>query len=291
MQKISGPLFLALLASSPLAHTCINGTGFLPENDLRIPIHAKTTGLSREQYDAVIDKVEKVYSPIAQKYGALLKIDRKWESDVVNAGTYQDEGGAHWHINLYGGFARHPEITEDGFALVICHEIGHHIGGAPKKKNSQGETIWASTEGQSDYFATLKCLRRVFAKEDNQAAIKDQEIPQNVREECTRGFPTEWEAALCMRTSLAGLAVTKVNADSRRVPHPDLTQQDFTVVEGTVDHHPRPQCRLDTYFQGSVCEVPSTRYVSQKDERLNTCHPQLGHSTGLRPACWYKAKE
>jgi Zn-dependent protease with chaperone function len=54
---------------------------------------------------------------------------------------------------MFGGLARDPLVTKDGFSAVICHEIGHHIAGAPRKGFS-----WASNEGQADYFATTKCL-------------------------------------------------------------------------------------------------------------------------------------
>lgn len=284
LRRIPTLAFIALLHSHS-SLSCTDGKGFLPENDLRIPVSDKNSGLTEAQYHSVIDKVEKIYEPIVKSYGALLKIDRKWESEVVNAGTYRDEGGAHWHMNLYGGFARHPSITEDGLALVICHELGHHIGGAPKKVIN-GKRFWASTEGQSDYFATLKCLRKVFAKEDNIEAISKVKIPDIVKEECEH-FPTEWERALCIRTSLAGLSVASVNADSRKVPVPEFEITDPKVVESTYDGHPVPQCRLDTYFQGSVCEIPSYKSVSQSDEVLNTCHDSLSHSKGLRPRCWY----
>lgn len=286
MTRILLPALFLFSLQSTNSLSCTNGLGFLPENDMRIPVSDKNSGLSESQYHQVIDKVEKIYAPIAKEYGALLKIDRKWESEIVNAGTYRDAGGSHWHINLYGGFPRHPAITEDGYALVICHELGHHIGGAPKKIIN-GKRFWASTEGQSDYFATLKCLRRVFGQEDNIGAIAKMKIPAIVREECEH-FPTEWERALCIRTSLAGLSVASVNADSRKVPVPEFEMTDPKVVESTYDGHPIPQCRLDTYFQGSVCEVPSFRNLSQNDEVLNTCHESLSHTKGLRPLCWYR---
>lgn len=286
MPRLHFPALLFFTLHSSLSFACIDGKGFLPENDMRIPVSEKNSGLTEAQYHEVIDKVEKIYAPIVKDYGALLKIDRKWQSDVVNAGTYRDEGGYHWHINLYGGFPRHPAITEDGYALVICHELGHHIGGAPKK-TINGKPFWASTEGQSDYFATLKCLRKVFAGDDNIEAIAKMRVPEVVKEECEH-FPTDWERALCIRTSLAGLSVASVNADSRKVPVPEFEITDPKVVEATYEAHPVPQCRLDTYFQGSVCEIPSFRSLSQSDELLNTCHEELSHTKGTRPSCWYK---
>jgi hypothetical protein len=282
---------MALLFTSGVFACTEPGTGFLPENNLSIPVSDKSSGLTEERFNAVIDKVLRVYRPIVHDYGGILQVNRKWTSEVVNAGTYRDDKRPNlWIINLYGGFARHPYISEDGYALVICHEIGHHIGGAPKKI-IKDMPIWASTEGQSDYFATLKCLRKVFVSDDNIDVVSKLEVPEKVKEDCEKSFPTDWEVALCIRTSLAGLSVAKVNADSRKVDPPEFTTPDQTLVEATSNNHPVPQCRLDTYFAGSVCEVPSTYYVSQKDEVQGTCHRKNKMLTGLRPGCWFRPTE
>lgn len=283
-------LALSFLILSLPALSCTEpGVGFLPKNDLQIPVSAKNAGLSEAEYHEVINKVEKVYAPVARLYGARLVMERKWESETVNAGTLRMNGGKKWVVNLYGGFPRHPEITRDGYALVICHEIGHHIGGAPKKLYEHGR-IWASTEGQSDYFATLKCLRKVFRNEDNLKAIKDLKVPKFVQDECQKSFPTNWEIALCVRTAMAGLSVAKVNASIRRVDFPELGSVDASVVTSTQNAHPIPQCRLDTYFEGSICSVPSSQPLSQVYEEKGTCHRKRNHTRGLRPLCWYKGK-
>ena len=109
-------------------------------------------------FHLLIDKVEKVFNPVFFKQGKKLKINRYWESPVVNASDQllSDESV----INMYGGLARHSKMTTDGLALIICHEIGHHIGGAPKY-HSRENGNWGSSEGQADYFATLKCLIRL----------------------------------------------------------------------------------------------------------------------------------
>lgn len=282
-------LVLSLIPLSSLACT-EPGTGFLPPHSLRLPPDPKAQGISREEYDAIIDKVLRIYAPVARRHGAKLQIERKWESDTVNAGTFRASNGKKWVVNLYGGFARHPYVTVDGYALVICHEIGHHIGGAPKKSYPESGPIWASTEGQSDYFATLKCLRKVFRRDDNRQIVSTMEVPESVRTECQDSFRREWEVSLCIRTSMAGLSVARVNADIRRVPLPELEAVDPNVVEVTSNNHPEPQCRLNTYYQGSICPVPSTRSVSQSGEVRGTCHEALHFSKGLRPACWYKPK-
>ncbi len=281
-------LCLILISFQTLACT-ESGEEFLPPNDLKFPI-SKRTGLSLEQYHEAIDRVLKAYTPVAKQYGATIVMQRSWESETVNAGTYREDQGKSWVINLYGGFARHPYITQDGYMLVVCHEIGHHIGGAPKKYYPDRGLIWASTEGQSDYFATLKCLRKVFRRDNNVEIVNQMDVPENIRKECSLSFTTDGEVALCVRTSMAGLSVARVNADGRSVPLPEFDVVDNNIVDETANNHPVPQCRLDTYYQGSLCTVPSTRIISQTDEVHATCHPKLGFTRGLRPECWFKPK-
>ena len=271
---------LLLLSQNPSTELCT----FLPENNLSIPT-TKIQGIDEAQYNEVIDKVEKVYSPLIQRSGKKLKINRLWTNDRVNAGTYLD--GDTYVVNMYGGFARHEATTMDGYALVLCHEIGHHIGGGPKK----GNPTWSSTEGQSDYFATLKCLRKVFAKEDNIAAIEGKDIPELVKDKCETAFPTKHEIAMCIRTTLAGMDISRVSADTRREGIPGVNSPDQNIVDTTYEAHPKPQCRLDTYFQGSICEVSSYRVLSRSNEAQGTCHEKNGHTEGLRPTCWFKASQ
>jgi hypothetical protein len=281
-------LCLSLLPLKALACT-EPGTGFLPDNHKKIPVSVINTGLTEAEYNAVIDKVANVYSPIVRRYGGVLQVERLWQSDTVNAGTLRRNDGKTWVLNLYGGFARHPDITPDGYMLVICHEIGHHIGGAPKKVYDSGIS-WSSTEGQADYFATLKCLRRVLRKDDNITLMQDVSVPEGIRTECQRSFPVATDAALCMRTAIAGMSVARVNAAIREIPAPDIDVTDSTIVAGTINDHPVPQCRLNTYYQGSLCPVSYVLSVSQTDEVKGTCHQSLDYKIGLRPSCWYKSK-
>lgn len=266
---------LALLLFTQSIFAC---TGFLPPNNLAIPVSDKNEGLSLEEYNRVIDQVFDTYKNVITHYGGELFINREWESPTVNAGTLRM--GKLWKINLYGGMARHKEMTKDAYALVICHEIGHHIGGAPKKTINQ-RTHWSSTEGQADYWATLKCLRRVFEKEDNPEIITGMEIPNEVISEC--------KDALCQRISFAANSIAKIHASIRNLPQPQFATPDTTEVSITFDRHPASQCRLDTHFQGALCSIEWKKDVSQLYEGPGTCHPKEGYAKGIRPLCWYKS--
>jgi hypothetical protein len=260
----------------------------LPENNRAIPVTDKTDGLSELQYNQVIDKVEAVYRPMIEKLGKKLTIQRLWEDPRVNAGTTIK--GNEIILRMYGGYARHPLITEDAYALVMCHEFGHHFGGVPKKLDQELNGIWASVEGQADYYATLKCLRKVFRRDNNIEIVSKLKGPKDAQDKCAATFDTEWEIALCIRTILAGMVNSSISADIRHTEVPTIETPDPSIVELTVETHPVPQCRLDTYFNGAVCEVSSYLPLSNTNEVTGTCHPKTGHDSGTRPLCWYNPK-
>lgn len=272
--------------------------GFVPENDLNIPSSIKSiNGITREAFDRAIDKVETFYAPVISSMGATLSIDRNWDDGTVNA--YASQSGKTWKVAMFGGLARHETITEDAMSLVVCHEVGHHIGGAPKKGGSStggwwgGSTSaasWATNEGQADYFANLKCLRHAFLNDNNAAIVAKLTVPAIVTEKCTKANKgNAEETAICIRASMAGKSVSDLFSALSRLPATKFETPDAGVVSRTDDNHPKAQCRLDTYFAGSLCEVSMNEEVSQKEEVKGTCHPSLGHKVGLRPNCWFKA--
>ena len=249
--------------------------GFLPENDMKIPVGQKGSGgLTQEQFNAVIDSVEEIYKPIVASKGGKLVVERKWEDPTVNAYANRGWGGT-WNVAMFGGLARHSAVTPDGFALVVCHEIGHHLGGFPKKFG------WASNEGQADYFATLKCLRRVYG-----SGALSKGMPQ---EDCDDAHGGGGGSQDCQRNAQAGLSIAKLFQALRNLPEPpEFTTPDESVAERMDNNHPQPQCRLDTYYQGGLCTKGLGEDVDDSNPLAGTCNRVEGYSVGVRPLCWYK---
>jgi hypothetical protein len=265
-----------------------------------IPADAKNLegGITEAQFNTAIDKVESIYDSVVAAAGGKLVIERKWDDGTVNA--YATQSGKTWKVAMFGGLARHKTITEDGMALVVCHELGHHIGGAPKKGASGGggwwgggsASTWASNEGQADYFATLKCLRKTFLSEDNTAIVASMTIPKTLSEGCSKSMKGDKEdTAICIRTGMAGKSVSDLFSELSKLPETKFETPDSKVVTKTDDNHPKAQCRLDTYFQGSMCDVSMNEDVSATDEVKGTCHTSLNHKVGTRPLCWFKPKK
>lgn len=276
-------LIAAALVAVPRAHELC--AGFVPENDMKIPVGSlEDKGITQAQFNAVIDTAEKLYAPVIAARGGKLVIRRLWENNTVNASAQRQ--GSNYIVNMYGGLARHETITQDGFALVVCHEIGHHIGGAPKYG---GGNDWASNEGQSDYFANMKCLRRLFASEGASAFTRPMGDDAGPRAACEESFRSESDRAACVRGSMAGMSVTELfRALRRETVIPRFDTPDPAVVARTSDAHPGTQCRLDTYYAGSVCARSVDDELDQRDPAKGACTAEGGQTSGLRPRCWYK---
>lgn len=259
--------------------------GFVPENNLNIPVGLFTVGgITEQQFNQVIDRMEKLYTKDVEAMGDRLKINRLWSDGTVNASAQRS--GNTQVVNMYGGLARHPATTIEGFALVICHEYGHHNGGAPKMQSWFGGA-WATNEGGSDYFAGLKCLRRFFAEDDNAAILKDLELDPVAEAACTAQFPEEQDRLICLRTSLAGQSVANLfQALRKETTPPTFGTPDKKEVTRTDDRHPATQCRLDTYFAGSLCVAKENEKLSNSDYKAGSCYTPRD-AVGARPRCWF----
>lgn len=171
---------------------------------------AETTGISKASFQAVITKALSVYSPIFEARRCPLVIHPLWSDGTINAQAYRYGGKC--HVDMFGGFARFQGITTKAFAAILCHEIGHHLGGAPTYTGMS----WASVEGQSDYYATRDCMRRL-------------------------GY-SSGSASLALATALA-----KLSGEARL---PSRNDRATEKVSRTLESHPRAQCRLDTMDRG-----------------------------------------
>ncbi len=259
--------------------------GFVEENNMNIPVGVEAGGLTETEFNQVLDAVETVYAPIVSSKGGRLQIKRNWTDGTVNASA--NRSGSTWILNMFGGLARHPAITLEGFTLVACHELGHHLGGAPKIDNGWFSS-WASNEGESDYFAVLKCLRKVFTASETENWLKNSIPDPYLMSECSKKYSDNASIALCARTAMAGLSTADLFRDLKQESVPaQFSTPDQKIVAVTDDEHPGTQCRLDTYFQGSLCTIDANTEVDDRDYRKGTCTTESGFQSGVRPLCWF----
>ncbi len=258
--------------------------GFLPKNNLKIPVgRFSTGGITQAQFNQVMDRIQRLFEGDVKAAGGTLQINRLWTDATVNASATQS--GGVWTLNMYGGLARHPATTIEGMALVACHELGHHLGGAPKISGWGSE--WASNEGEADYFATLKCLRTYFAEDDNRTILASTSLDPLIKSTCEKQYTDEKDQLVCGRMSLGGLSVARLFQALTKDPTPPMySTPDTSQVTYTNDDHPETQCRLDTYFAGMSCAVSVGAKLSATDYREGSCYTPRD-TIGFRPRCWF----
>ena len=271
-----------------LSSLACDGGMNLKKRSLQIPAGADNANdLTEKEFRTLIRDFEKFFAPaIDRDHNTELILIGSWSSNTVNA--YAEQDTKKFMINIYGGLARHKDITKDGVTATLCHELGHHLGGYPKKSTNK----WSSAEGQADYYATMKCLRRIWEKADNKTAIGYQEVPLALKTECAKTHSSEAGRDLCHRMGLAGRSVALMIQD---LDHDSLTPK-FETPEREVARvmnyqHPFSQCRLDTFFQGAICPASESVEFSNSDETQGACHKKFGDERGLRPRCWFVAQK
>ncbi|MBF0443849.1 MAG: M48 family metalloprotease [Oligoflexales bacterium] len=272
---------------------------FMPENDLYLEDNLFNANMTEDTFNAILDNIKTYYEPIIQGHGATLVIERNWSDSTVNAYAYQE--GTSWYIAMFGGMARRAEITEDGFAMVACHELGHHLAGFPFYPDGNE---WAANEGQSDYFATLACARKIWPATERAEMEKNgikcaSELPSNrvladtvdpvAKEKCDSVYTDLCltDKYDCYRAAMAGYSLGNLLAVLGKTKV-SFSTPDKKVVTKTSNSHPAAQCRLDTYFAGALCNMSWQDSLIPADEKESTKVNCAKGSVAQRPLCWFK---
>lgn len=258
-----------------------------PEVDRQIPapnrfakfFNQQTEGIVESDYYKVLDKFESIWSPIVyKKYNKKLIVKKAWDESRINAHATRDDAN-NPVIVINGGLARHEEMTKDGLFLILCHELGHHFGGAPKSfRGSSKKRSWSSAEGQADYFATNKCMPRLIAEGvlDKTTSLKDLELKRCSSVECKQIAP-------------AALSVGKLFATLKNEwKMPSLDKKDSTSVYRTNYKHPVPQCRVDTFIAGILCSREYEVDFDNNDYKIGSCLVEE-LPEAARPSCWFSS--
>ena len=272
---------------------------FLPPNQLFLMDRIDgPSNVTQAQFNDICDRTINYFQTYANLHKGTLSVNKGWDDPTVNASA--EQSGNSWVVNMYGGLARRPEVTPDGFGLVVCHELGHHFGGFAY----YSDTEWAAAEGQADYFATHACARAIWADDTEENAKHRATVTAIAKTRCDANWKTEKEQNLCYRISEGGASLaTLLAALGSRTP-PSYDTPDTSTVSETYEGHPAAQCRMDTYLSGGLCKqtfdlrvIPGRgnadgqgSIAAEKDASQYTCFSSGGFTDGLRPACWFKAR-
>ena len=261
--------------------------GFLPENNLWMEDGFAANDMTEATFNSIIQTMQRAYAPVIARRGAVLQIRGDWNDPTVNANASQE--GSLWKIQMYGGLARRAEVTQDGFAMVIGHELGHHLGGFPTYPGQ-----WAAAEGQSDYFATHAAAKLAWPVNSSPTPTPEcvafTAIPPNVLAKCSP-YATNEERNLCYRTVIAATSLGSLLAALNFEPVPNIDTPDRTIVAQTNTSYPRTaQSRLDSMVNGGLCPIRWNDAVIPVNELQSVSYlcSLKKYPEYARPRSWFK---
>lgn len=242
---------------------------------LIISMHA----YSQEWKTKIIEDAKSIYTPVAIQAFRKPIYFREEENDSVGAAA--DHAHDSLSIIVYSGLLKSPRLTPDGLRMILCHELGHLFGGAPRRHIpmewegpiADDGMSFMSSEGQADYYAGLTCFRKLIEiAEAGEPSPDMSRVGPRLRRKCS-------ENETCMRAGLAGEDFLKVVFEF------PISCEKFDDSISPVlvrDSYPGRQCRLDTIMSANICTEAMPMVLDFNQSELNTC------SDSPRPACWYK---
>ncbi|MBL7544081.1 MAG: hypothetical protein JNL11_09700 [Bdellovibrionaceae bacterium] len=231
--------------------------------------------VSRPEIERVFQAFQKAYGDELRQKNQSLFFNRPigyfdWlDLDLAHASYIQIQSDSDAHIfheiTLVGGLLKLPNFDMDAAVLVLCHELGHGLGGEPFKSLNEpdSDTYLSSTEGQADYFATQECLPKLWKVLP--ASVQDYfpAAETKCRSQFTPGTETH---SICLRSFAAMRGFLQIHQNNQ----PMFLSADFqshdpytaTEINRGSRYYPSAQCRLDTLMAGALAQP--------------------------RPPCWYK---
>jgi hypothetical protein len=226
--------------------------------------------VSRDQLDRVIGAFHQAYDSELLLQNELLEINGGdlpldwYEVSLAHASymsSMSEEGLLRHDLTIMGGLLKKEYVDPATAVLILCHELGHGLGGTPFKNNDGANARPVSVEGQADYYASLVCVPRVTAY-----------------------LPQEWigpggqNQGLCSQESFQAARICQflvqgiqglsdfLKENNPTLPALDLNSQESALaseINSEPTYYPSPQCRIDTLVAGL--------------------------KGASRPGCWWKA--
>ncbi|MFP5386857.1 MAG: hypothetical protein ACLGHN_12305 [Bacteriovoracia bacterium] len=232
------------------------------------------------------DRINAAYSSELLEKEATLEFVFNTDNTTLNAFA-KKETPKEWRITVHGGFISHPKMNYYSMALILCHELGHFLGGKPYVEGRRLSPTMVSrapkemsVEGQADFFATAECGKRLLAGEQ-------PDVDFTTLEQEDIFCHSANDLNLCKLLYQTSKRVIDIYTDAVReitgydYPYVHFNRKDPQVVDRSliyVGEYPTLQCRLDTMAAGIDCRMDSS----------GKCLLEGGELIEKRPACWFK---
>lgn len=224
------------------------------KNEINSFIDVSLSGpiLLDQDLEIIWSAIQEAYSVDLQNLNLNLKLEEKNSAEIGAWADLQDTKAV---IVVSRANRFHRKMNSATVTLILCHELGHFLGGLPRYSNSS----WASVEGQADYFATASCVPAIYnkiaAKLTKSFAVKDEvknycrstllDLPLNFCEYALEG-------AYSLIQILSPFHVIESQSSL------SIQSRDLSISTQLIESHASLSCRYETFLRGLLTlERPS----------------------------------
>jgi hypothetical protein len=237
----------------------------------------------------IVNEAKNLYDPmLIEQNKSPLEFEVLAHDASVVASVRND--GPAYVVTLFGGLLASERLNADGFRIVLCHELSHHFGGAPRRsappewdgpKAPNGKSLTTS-EAQADYAATQTCFRKLVAGQNHRELLSTEGLTPRAVALCDQVWgPESDDSFICQRSASGAYNLLRLVLDFQiSFETPSKSEALMTEVES----YPPRQCRLDTYLAGALCRDQMPLQLHFTDAKQSECQ----NPEGQRPRCWYK---
>ena len=250
---ILATLLIALLVTSMQTTKSSMGRGVHAQESagtdyFYLPVGSpNVSNVSERDYIETINEFQNRFQEkVTAKTGKPFVIPNEWSSPYFAA--YAIKKDDFMQVSLWGGTVRAQGMKKVMMAAILCHELGHILAGVPQQTIPGSE--WASTEGQSDFYAGSQCLPEYLRDHPELVSLTDiapqilQMCGDNV--DCERTAQTGWDLVNFFQ-KYSYHEFIPVSLDVHEKPAKELV----------LNTYPSDQCRLDTFLAGAQCQLGS----------------------------------
>lgn len=241
--------------------------------------------VNKTDYVRISNALKSIYADKIREQGGNLKFVLSEASGAPNAYAAK-KGEDSWEITVVSSFLNLSHQTIPTLGIILCHEVGHFLGGKPYvvgKQMTAAVRAWApkkmSAEGQADYFATSECIKNLANQIPDLFVSNKGLLNLPSSQECRRSYTNEKEIKLCneiLTASHQAILVYQQILDQLSVPNSFFARIQNAASDRTLDlvgEYPELDCRYETFIKGTLC---SSLNINECDDL------KWG-----RPACWF----
>jgi hypothetical protein len=222
-----------------------------PSRYLLEPDTITTSEVNYINFHKITTEIYSLYIKQGIENNRHLVINLDWNSPYFTAWAHKEDS-KHYSLNFWGGIARIPGMLEETWDFIVCHELGHILGGEPRHKIAS--LTWASAEGQSDHFAITKCLPRYYQEFNKTDFDSTLSLPIEL-DRCINSHSKIEAQNICLKILRAGRGLANIlkylNLSKTLVNYEHISGP---AQETLYNSYPSAQCRIDIFYQQSSCQ-------------------------------------